>query len=168
MRELHVGLSSGPQYDRLAQLLPAFERRHGYRVSVEVQLPHVELNARMAADLGTPHGPYDLISTHTKYAPSQAAHLRPLDELLAAEDLADFFPRVVELCRINGMLLQLPRNFDARLLFYRADRIAARRAGRTPPRRSPATPALGSLGSRFPARIRGWLAPFMRCWGWRF
>src|SRR5439155_392361 len=76
MRELHVALISGPQYDRLAQLLPAFERRHGYRVSVELQLPHVELNARMAADLGTPHGPYDLISTHTKYAPSQAAHLR--------------------------------------------------------------------------------------------
>src|SRR5437867_10773128 len=122
MRELHVALISGPQYDRLAQLLPAFERRHGYRVSVEVQLPHVELNARMAADLGTPHGPYDLISTHTKYAPSQAAHLRPLDELLAAEDLADFFPRVVELCRINGMLLQLPRNFDARLLFRSEER----------------------------------------------
>jgi len=35
MRELHVALISGPQYDRLAQLLPAFERRHGYRVSVE-------------------------------------------------------------------------------------------------------------------------------------
>src|SRR5439155_629472 len=60
MRELHVALISGPQYDRLAQLLPAVERRHGYRVSVEVQLPHVELNAHMAADLGTPHGPYDL------------------------------------------------------------------------------------------------------------
>src|SRR5437867_10291488 len=112
MRELHVALISGPQYDRLAQLLPAFERRHGYRVIVEVQLPHVELNARMAADLGTPNGRYDLISTHTKYAPSQAPHLRPLDDLITPEEQQDFFPRVMELCRLNGVVMQLPRNFD--------------------------------------------------------
>src|SRR5438552_15825655 len=94
MRELHVALISGPQYDRLAQLLPAFGRRHGYRVSVEVQLPHVELNARVAADLGTLHGAYDLISTHTKDAPSQAAHLRPPDELLAAVARQDLVARL--------------------------------------------------------------------------
>lgn len=125
MRELHVALISGPQYDRLQRLLPPFERRSGYRVVVDASLPHVELNARMAADLGSPRGRYDLISTHTKYAPSQAAHLRPLDDLVGAGDLADFFPRVVELCRIGGALMQLPRNFDARLLFYRADLMPA-------------------------------------------
>src|SRR2546425_652789 len=95
MRELHVALIGGPQYDRLREMLPAFERQHGYRVTVEVQLPHVELNARMADDLGTPRGRYDLISTHTKYAPSQAAHLRPLDTLVAPDEVPDFFPRVL-------------------------------------------------------------------------
>jgi multiple sugar transport system substrate-binding protein len=49
--------------------------------------------------------------------------LHPLDDLIAADALGDFFPRVMELCRIDGQLLQLPRNFDARLMFYRADLI---------------------------------------------
>jgi len=125
MPDLHVALIGGPQYDRLLEMLPAFERQTGYRVVVEVRLPHVELNARMAADLGTGRGRYDLISTHTKYAPSQAEHLRPLDDLVGPAELSDFFPRVLDLCRIDGRLMQLPRNFDARLLFYRADLIPA-------------------------------------------
>ncbi len=34
-------------------------------------------------------------------------------------------PRVLDLCRIADKLMQLPRNLDARLLFYRADLIPA-------------------------------------------
>jgi multiple sugar transport system substrate-binding protein len=113
-------------------LLPAFEQRTGYQLHVDVCLPHVELNERMAKDLGTENGRYDLISTHTKYCPSQAEHLYPLDEWVNADELSDFVPRVLELCRIaigtdptHERLMQLPRNFDARLLFYRADLIDA-------------------------------------------
>ncbi len=124
-RELHVALIGGPQYDALLEKLPAFETQTGYRPVIDVRLPHVELNARMAADLGTTRGRYDLISTHTKYAPSQAEHLIPLDEIVQPKELTDFGPRVLELCRIDGRLMQLPRNFDARLLFYRADLVSA-------------------------------------------
>src|SRR3989442_5299211 len=101
MRELHIALIGGPQYARLREMLPAFERQHGYRVTVEVQLPHVELNARMADDLGTPPGRYDLISTHTKHAPSQAAHLRRPDTLVTPHEVPDFFLTVMELHRLN-------------------------------------------------------------------
>jgi multiple sugar transport system substrate-binding protein len=132
MKELHLALISGPQYDGLLELLPTFEKQTGYHLHIDVRLPHVELNERMAKDLGTENGHYDLISTHTKYCPSQAEHLRPLDELVGDDELSDFVPRVLELCRfVNGMdqtrekLMQLPRNFDARLLFYRADLIDA-------------------------------------------
>ena len=132
MKELHLALIGGPQYDGLLELLPAFEKQTGYRLQVDVHLPHVELNERMAKDLGTEHGRYDMISTHTKYCPSQAEHLRPLDELVDADELTDFVPRVLELCCFtNGTdhthekLMQLPRNLDARLLFYRADLIPA-------------------------------------------
>jgi multiple sugar transport system substrate-binding protein len=132
MKELHLALIGGPQYDGLLELLPAFEGQTGYRLHVDVRLPHVELNERMAKDLGTENGHYDLISTHTKYSPSQAEHLRPLDDLVSADELSDFVPRVLELCRFaNGAdqthehLMQLPRNLDARLLFYRADLISA-------------------------------------------
>ncbi len=125
MRELHLALIGGPQYDNLLQQLPAFEQRTGYRLVVDVQLPHVELNAHMAATLGTERGRYDVISTHTKYAPSQAAQLLTFDGLIEPQELTDFFPRVLQLCRIDGHLMQSPRNFDARLLFYRADLISA-------------------------------------------
>jgi multiple sugar transport system substrate-binding protein len=132
MKELHLALIGGPQYDGLLELIPAFEEQTGYRLHVDVRLPHVELNERMAKDLGTEHGRYDLISTHTKYCPSQAEHLQPLDGLVAAEELSDFVPRVLDLCRFSTgtdqtheKLMQLPRNLDARLLFYRADLIGA-------------------------------------------
>ena len=125
MKELHLALIGGPQYDGLLEMLPKFEEQTGYRLYVELCLPHVELNERMAQDLGTEHGRYDLISTHTKYSPSQAEHLRPFDEFLSLEELSDFVPRVLDLCRITGKLMQLPRNLDARLLFYRADLISA-------------------------------------------
>ena len=131
MKELHLALIGGPQYDGLLELLPAFEEQTGYRLSVDVRLPHVELNDRMAKDLGTEDGRYDLISTHTKYCPSQAQYLCPLDELVNADELSDFVPRVLELCHCSDgsdqtreRLMQLPRNLDARLLFYRSDLIS--------------------------------------------
>ena len=132
MKELHLALIGGPQYDSLLKLLLTFEQQTGYRLHVDVRLPHVELNEQMAKDLGTENGHYDLISTHTKYCPSQAEHLRPLDEFVNQAELSDFVPRVLELCRIadasdqtHEQLMQLPRNLDARLLFYRADLISA-------------------------------------------
>ena len=64
------------------------------------------------------------ISTHTKYAPSQAQWLRPLDEMAPAELVRDLLPRPAELSRIDGRLLQIPRNLDVRLLHYRRDLMA--------------------------------------------
>jgi multiple sugar transport system substrate-binding protein len=125
MKELHLALIGGPQYDGLLEMLPKFEEQNGYKLYVDICLPHVELNERMAQVLGTEHGRYDLISTHTKYSPSQAEHLMPFDEFMRPEDLSEFVPRVLDLCRITGKLMQLPRNLDARLLFYRADLISA-------------------------------------------
>jgi multiple sugar transport system substrate-binding protein len=125
MKELHLALISGPQYAGLLEKLPAFEEQTGYKLCIDVRLPHVALNERMAKDLGTENGHYDLISTHTKYSPSQAEHLMPLDKFVNSDELSDFVPRVLDLCRIADKLMQLPRNLDARLLFYRADLISA-------------------------------------------
>ena len=125
MKELHLTLIGGPQYDGLLEMLPRFEQNIGYHLHLAVHLPHVELNERMAKDLGTKNGCYDLISTHTKYSPSQAEHLMPLDEFISPDELTDFVPRVLDLCRITDKLMQFPRNLDARILFYRADLISA-------------------------------------------
>jgi len=171
MKELHLALIGGPQYDGLLELLPAFERQTGYHLHVDVHLPHVELNERMAKDLGTENGRYDLISTHTKYCPSQAEHLRPLDEFVNADELSDFVPRVLELCRIaeadhtHEQLMQLPRNLDARLLFYRADLITAPQSWDEAAAQMVKYKRDGFYGFAFPGRHSGLFGTFYEMLG---
>ena len=119
---LRVALVGGPMYDGLYDGIPQFERAHGVRVEIVATLPHPELNAFVKDALASGAG-LDAISTHTKYAPSQAPWLRPLDDLLPAELKNDLLPRPAELSRIGGALLQVPRNLDVRLLHYRRDLI---------------------------------------------
>jgi multiple sugar transport system substrate-binding protein len=160
MKELHLALIGGPQYDGLLELLPKFQEQTGYRLHVDVHLPHVELNERMANDLGTEHGCYDLISTHTKYSPSQAEHLLSLDEFVNSEELNDFVPRVLDLCKINGKLMQLPRNLDARLLFYRADLISAPQTWEEATAQMIQHKREGFYGFAFPGRHSGLFGTF--------
>lgn len=117
---VRAALISGPMYDALYQRLDDFTAATGIGVEIAYQGDHPALNEHLAsrADL-----PYDLVSTHTKYAPSQRAFLAPLDGLLAPDELADFAPRLLDLARIGGALYALPRNVDVRLLHYRTDLI---------------------------------------------
>jgi multiple sugar transport system substrate-binding protein len=117
---VRVALVGGPMYDPLYAAIPAFERDHGFSVEVIAQLPHPELNAFVKSAF-TGGDDLDLISTHTKYAPSQAEWLSPLDDEVPRELVDDLLPRAAELSRIAGELLQVPRNLDVRLLHYRRD-----------------------------------------------
>jgi multiple sugar transport system substrate-binding protein len=121
---VRVALVGGPMYDPLYAAIPAFEKEVGVRVEIAAQLPHPELNAFVAQAFEA--GVHlDLISTHTKYAPFQAPWLLPLDELIGRESVDDLLARPAELSRIDGQLLQVPRNLDIRLLHYRRDCIPA-------------------------------------------
>jgi len=103
-------------YDPLYDAIPQFERDFGFSVDVVVRLPHPELNAWVKDTFASGDADIDLLSTHTKYAPSQAQWLLPLDEFIASDHLADLRSRPLELSRIDGRLLQVPRNIDVRLL----------------------------------------------------
>jgi multiple sugar transport system substrate-binding protein len=118
---LNVALVAGPMYDPLYELLPEFERKSGRRVHVAARLVHPELNAHIEEVYRAGAGAYDLISTHNKYAPSQKHFLRPLDDWFLETELNEFIPSVLEMSRVEGWLLSLPRNIDVRLLHYRAD-----------------------------------------------
>ncbi len=120
-KRLRLLLVGGPMYDPLYARLNEFSRRTGWDVGVVARLPHPALNARIAEEFGTGTARYDLISTHTKYAPAQRQWLTPLDDDLGASALAEFHPRVVQLARIEGLLYGIPRNLDAKLLYYRTD-----------------------------------------------
>jgi len=92
-------------------------------------------------------------------------HLRPLDELIAVDALVEFFPRVMELCRIDGQLLQLPRNFDARLMFYRADLIAAPQSWDDAATQMRRYAKPGFYGFAFPGRHSGLFGTFYELLG---
>lgn len=118
--ELKVALISGPAYDPLYECLPAFTAATGIKVNVAFRGDHPALNHHLAtlAEVS-----YDLVSTHTKYAPSQLEFLAPLNELIEPAQLKDFVPLLLELARVDGSLYGLPRNIDVRLLHFRTDLI---------------------------------------------
>jgi multiple sugar transport system substrate-binding protein len=119
-KELNVALVSGPAYDPLYTMLPTFSESTGIKINIAFTGDHPSLNHHLA---GLTDVPYDLVSTHTKYAPSQLAFLAPLDDLVPNEILQDFMPLLLELARVNGLLYGVPRNIDVRLLHYRTDLI---------------------------------------------
>ena len=119
--ELQLALISGPAYDRLYASLPNFEASTGIRVHVTFTGDHPALNHHLAQ---LDEVPYDLVSTHTKYAPSQLRFLAGLDDYLLTSDLKDFVPLLLDLARVDGQLFGIPRNIDVRLLHYRTDLIS--------------------------------------------
>jgi multiple sugar transport system substrate-binding protein len=118
---VNVALVAGPMYDPLYDLIPEFEKKSGRRVHVAARLVHPELNAHLDEAYRTGEAAYDLISTHNKYAPSQKHFLRPLDDWFRETELNEFIPSVLEMSRVDGWLLSIPRNIDVRLLHYRQD-----------------------------------------------
>jgi multiple sugar transport system substrate-binding protein len=115
---LRILLVGGPMYDPLYQRIEEFE---GMSVEVAVAPTHPDLNERIEEEFSSGTASYDLISTHTKYAPSQKHWLTPLDHDLDPLELENFTPRTLELARIDGLLYGVPRNLDVKLLYYRTD-----------------------------------------------
>ncbi|QIN84161.1 extracellular solute-binding protein [Rubrobacter tropicus] len=118
---LRVLLVGGPMYDPLYGRLSEFEEEHGVNVEVVVAPTHPDLNERIEREYRSGEAGYDLISTHTKYAPSQKQWLTPLDDDLSSSELEPFSERPLELARIDGALYSVPRNLDVKLLLYRTD-----------------------------------------------
>src|SRR6266700_2959748 len=118
---LQVALVSGPAYDPLYACLPEFTAKTGINVEVAFRGDHPALNHHLAH---LPEVHYDLVSTHTKYAPSQMGFLSPLNDLIDPSVVEDFVPLLLELASIDGSLFGIPRNIDVRLLHFRTDLIA--------------------------------------------
>ena len=88
-------------------------------VDVVVHADHPTLN-RTVAEMLIAGERIDVLSTHGKYAPSQSAWLKPLQDLVDTSALA---PKAVELCSYRGDVLCAPRNIDVRILWWRTDRM---------------------------------------------
>ncbi len=119
-RALRIAVIAGDMYDRLYRGLPDFESSTGIRVEIAYHAPHPQLNAHLAS---LSEVPYDLVSTHTKYAPSQVSFLAPLDNLTDQLEVCEFYPSLINLAKIGGRLFGIPRNIDIKLLHYRTDLV---------------------------------------------
>ena len=119
--QLRILLVGGPMYEPLYATLDKFTDITGIRLEVLRSHDHPDLNHRIEAEFASGTARYDLISTHTKYAPSQAHWLTALPEL--EDELRDFEPRTVELARMGSDLKSIPRNLDLKLLYHRSDLI---------------------------------------------
>jgi len=117
---VRVALVAGPMYDPLYETVACFEQTTGLEVDVAHRSPHGELNAHLASldDM-----PYDLISTHTKYAPSQLSFLAAIDDFAEQVEVASFYPLTTDLAKVGGQLFGIPRNIDVKLLHYRTDLV---------------------------------------------
>jgi multiple sugar transport system substrate-binding protein len=104
-------------YDGLYAMLPS-------DAEIVVHEDHPTLNRRVAELLAAGER-IDVLSTHSKYAPSQREWLRPLDELVPEDVLEELAPRAVDVCRFDDSLLSVPRNVDVRVLWYRSDVMEA-------------------------------------------
>jgi multiple sugar transport system substrate-binding protein len=110
-------------YDPLYERIGEFEERERISVEVAVAPTHPDLNEIIEEEFSSARASYDLISTHTKYAPSQREWLTPLDEDFKDSELENFTPRTLELARIDDRLYGIPRNLDLKLLYYRTDLV---------------------------------------------
>ncbi len=117
--KLKVLLVGGPMYDPLYTRIEEFEEREGIEVERVLSKDHPDLNERISEEFRSGKSDYDLISTHTKYAPSQKRWFTPLDEDIG--EASAFSARTLELARIDGSLYSVPRNLDVKLLHYRKD-----------------------------------------------
>ncbi len=132
-------------YDGLYRLLD------GQNVEIVVHADHPTLN-RCVAELFARGERIDLLSTHSKYAPSQAVWLRPLDGVVAADGFA---PKAVDLCRFRGALLSVPRNIDVRVLWANRRLLEAK-----PVPQSWEQLAASGLAFGFPGRESGLFGTF--------
>ncbi len=110
---LRVALVGGPMYDHLYSLL------EGRDVEIVAHADHPTLNRQVASMLASGER-IDVLATHSKYAPSQAHWLQPLDGHIDTSALA---PLAVDLCRSDGAQYCVPRLIDVRIMWVRTDRI---------------------------------------------
>ncbi len=104
---VRVALVGGPMYDGLYE---HFNRRD---IEIVVHADHPSLNRAVSTMLRRGER-IDVISTHSKYAPSQRGWLLDLRDVVSTDELAS---RAVELCTFEGSQYCVPRNIDVRVLW---------------------------------------------------
>jgi multiple sugar transport system substrate-binding protein len=122
----------------LANWKPFFEEFQSKNPDIRLQLIEGPFDTNLQENLLTSafllgESPYDILNLDIVWVPKFAAAgwLRPLDDLVSPQQLAEMIENNVEGGRYKGKLYRIPTNSDAGVLYYRTDLLE--QAGAKPP-----------------------------------
>lgn len=115
---LRVKLIGGAQYEPLYAEIGKWEEMTGARVEILSRKNHFELDREIKQDIAAGTLNWCVGSNHTSFAPQYGDIYVDLKDLVPAEVLADFVPRVLEHSTVGGRLVQLPRHSDVSNLYF--------------------------------------------------
>lgn len=115
-------LIGGGAYEKLyEEYFPKFEQLTGAKVEVVFKAQHFELDNKVKIDFAAGTADYDIFSSHTSFYPQYFSGTEPLENYFSQEELADFIPRILDVCWRDGHLWIIPRHVDISQLYYRTD-----------------------------------------------
>lgn len=104
------------------QLAPEYEKETGVRVNVQL-IGRDAIHEKMATLFAGQDSSFDIFNLDYNWIPEfgKAGHLVPLDDVVTAEDKADFLPLATQVATWDGKLLGIPQTIHPALLWYRSD-----------------------------------------------
>jgi multiple sugar transport system substrate-binding protein len=103
-------------------LAPQYERETGVKVDVQL-IGRDAIHEKMATLFAGGDASFDIFNLDYNWIPefSAGGHLLEMDDVLTAEDKADFFPLALKVASYDGKLYGVPQTVHPHLLWYRTD-----------------------------------------------
>lgn len=121
---IRAAMIGGGNYEKLYQeFIPKWEELTGAKVVMVAKMSHFELDKKYKIDFAAGAIDYDVMANHTSFAAAynKFGVLLDLTPYYTPEELADFPPSILDMNRIWGRLVQMPRHLDTSNIYYRAD-----------------------------------------------
>jgi len=121
---VRAAMIGGGNYEKLyGEFIPQWEEETGGKVVIVAKMQHFELDKKFKIDFAARAADYDVMTNHTSFAAQYEKFgiLLGLNPYYTAEELADFPPGILNMNRIGGRLVQIPRHLDTSNIYYRAD-----------------------------------------------
>jgi len=121
---IKAAMIGGGNYEKLyEEVIPEWEEETGAKVIIVAKMQHFELDKKFKIDFAAGAADYDVMTNHTSFAAAynKFGILLDLAPYYTPEELADFPPGILDMNRIGGRLVQMPRHLDTSNIYYRAD-----------------------------------------------
>jgi len=121
---IRAAMIGGGNYEKLyEEFIPKWEEETGGKVIIVAKMSHFELDKKYKLDFAAGAIDYDIMTNHTSFAAAynKFGVLLDLAPYYTPEELVDFPSGILDMCRIGGRLVQMPRHIDISNIYYRAD-----------------------------------------------